>query len=321
MSWADFVHNFDELYVCRFYDQLTFPCQGRMEGRWDSSTAGGCCNHPSVERNVQLAISCIDDGPQQTAAAADTELVIELIQADSRGSGTELPIVILELYDNDGQPVTQHKRGRLIANRGNNTLAVHIQLTLSRQQAQRSIAAPLTLLPCTYRPDTLTSFTLRWFASSTVHVQRYGGAPQTANSVNTAHSPPTDSGTAQQQQQQQPSQAAAAAASSEAGSLPGSDATPVPSECRSLAQTEAEDGRASFTIAASQPPSPVAQPAKNDGSSRPRLPLVRRNKNNKKEQQQQQQQTEVRSKPARPTQRKVAKKPAVLQTQQIAFEL
>ena len=266
MSWQDFVHNFDELYVCRFYDQLTFPCQGKLEGRWDSGTAGGCCNHPTVQRNVQLAISCIEDDPQQ----GDIELVIELIQADSRGSGRELPIVILELYDNDGQPVTQLKRGRLLANKGNNTLAVHIQVTITKQQAQRTLHTPLTLLPCTYQPDTLTTYTVRWFASSTVHVQRYGGSgQQTADEIgdNSQQADAVPKGT----QVVQPSSQQPVVGSSHVSAAMDST-TPAQSQTRPHDEDGASAHRSSFTIAASQPSSPSTR---HPDIIMPRLPLRR----------------------------------------------
>ena len=257
MSWQDFVHNFDEMYVCRFYDQHTFPCQGALEGKWDSGTAGGCCNYPTVERNMQLAVSAMDDSSQQQG---DIELVVELIQADSRGSGKELPIVILELYDNDGRPVTQHQRGRLVANKGNNTLAVHIQLTLTRQQAQRTLHTPLTLLPCTYQPDTLTSYTLRWFASSTVHVQRFGGDGQSADSNQDSSQHQVSSDAVQQR--------VAAQATSEqrvGGSVssPDTSAMQVSATSRAPEPTEtveeASVHRSSFTLVASRSTSPTAR--------------------------------------------------------------
>ena len=268
MSWQDFVHNFDELYVCRFYEPRTFPCQGAMDGGWDSLTAGGCCNHPTVERNVQLAITCIDDGQQ-----ADVELVVELIQADCRGSGKEPPIVILELYDNDGQPVTQRSRGRLLANKGNNTLAVHIQLTLTRQQAQRTVHAPLTLLPCTYQPGTVTSYSLRWFASSTVHVQRFGGSGQAADNKlvggHAAESPPSSQQGAHTRDSSErrvsdDSSASRDVAAARAQSQSLTQEQPQADEERSLQ-------RASISIAGSLSPSPSAAAPKSAASKRVQL--------------------------------------------------
>ena len=253
MSWQDFTRNFDELYVCRFYDRTTFPCQGSWNGQWDSRTAGGCCNHPTVDRNVQLALTLLDDGGG--GGAGDVELAVELIQADCRGSGSELPLVILELYDNDGQPVTQRKRGRLLANRGSNTLALHIQLTLSAQQVQRSLHAPLTLLPCTYQPGTLTSYTLRWFASATVHVQRYGDAGSqldvdAANSSRTAHSAGSEQPKQPHAKQRVLDDGAAAQSTTDSSAA---------AEKQSQTADETVSARSSFTIAASRPASPAAK--------------------------------------------------------------
>ena len=177
MSWTDFVHNFDELYTCRLYSPERFPCRGQLDGRWDERTAGGCCNHPSVERNTQFALQAVDGG--------DVDVCVELCQRDSRGRSTApLPIVILELYDNDAQPVTQSRRGQLKANKGASALSIHLATTLSSQGAHRVY----TLLPCTYQPDTFTSYTLRWMATKEVHVTQLGvggaqppiGKPSTA---------------------------------------------------------------------------------------------------------------------------------------------
>ena len=197
MAWADFRQQFDELYVCRLFDAQRFPCRGQLEGGWDALTAGGCCNHPSVERNRQFCISAVEDG--------DVELIVELQQPDCRGAAPQpqqpLAILILELYDNDGRPVTQRRRGRLLANKGAAMLAVHLQLTWSPSAATQR----LSLLPCTYTPGVLLPYSLRWFASRQVHVAAFEPATQSTE----AAQPP------QPRPQQHPEAAMTAAAESE----------------------------------------------------------------------------------------------------------
>ena len=34
MNWEDFRTNFDELYVCRFFDADTWPIRGQLTGEW-----------------------------------------------------------------------------------------------------------------------------------------------------------------------------------------------------------------------------------------------------------------------------------------------
>jgi hypothetical protein len=78
MTWADFVINFDELYVARFFDVKLWPSRGCVYGEWRGVTAGGCCNYETVRNNVQFGLTVLEPGP--------TDISISLQQEDSRGA-------------------------------------------------------------------------------------------------------------------------------------------------------------------------------------------------------------------------------------------
>ena len=264
MAWNDFVAAFDEVYLCRFYAPHTFPCSGSVDGAWDERSAGGCCNHATVERNAQFAVTPCDDG--------EVEVVLELIQRDTRGSAAELPLVILELYDNDGRPVTQQRRGQLKANKGAASLSVHITATWPK--AERAKSRTWTLLPCTYEAGTLTSYTLRWYATREVHVAAFAKDGSTTAAVAAAapaapparEAPATEDSAAQSERADAPQHSRAV---SEAHSARRTEAKEVEAETADTAGVsrgrrrssvgEADSAAPPFLVADSPPATPSAQ--------------------------------------------------------------
>ena len=253
MSWPDFVSNFDELYVCRFISHSAFPCRGSLSGAWDERTAGGCCNHPTVLNNAQFAISEAPADDDEGQGHAGTEVLLELLQSDRRGEGVSgalpLPIIILEVYDNGGRLVSQQQRGQLKANTGAASLSIHLSFTLPPHSA----SAAWTLLPCTFTPNQLTSYTLRWYASRQVHIAAFASQ---------------QSATQQQRHTALQGHAAAAEDGGTAVQPAEADAAPI-SDGRAAEQLRLDDDAAASSASASPflicdsprpPPSPPVPP-------------------------------------------------------------
>lgn len=183
MCWDDFVANFDELYICRFFDPSKWISQGQITGQWSALTAGGCCQNTTVQNNIQYAISVVggqgdingheNDMDHHHQNDGPVEVAIELIQSDLRGKAgiavADYPLIILELYDNDGEMITQQRRGHLIANKGAASAEIHIEAILPNDD--HSKGKLYTLLPCTYLPNIQTNYVLRWYATQHIHIQ------------------------------------------------------------------------------------------------------------------------------------------------------
>ena len=56
----DFVLNFDEIYVCRFFEPPTWMAHAPILGEWRGKTAGGCSNFATVGDNPQFALTVTD---------------------------------------------------------------------------------------------------------------------------------------------------------------------------------------------------------------------------------------------------------------------
>jgi hypothetical protein len=140
--------------------------------------AGGTWKYgDTVGNNPQFALT-VDD---------ECEVVIELIQEDSRGvKGKEIgqyELIIMEVYDNGGLPVQPGKRGKMINNVGMNSQEIHIQTTL------KPSPKPYTLICTTFQPGVELAFTLRWYATKRLKLQAFnpsvtsgGGAAATSSS-------------------------------------------------------------------------------------------------------------------------------------------
>merc|ERR1740117_256920 len=161
ISWQDFVLNFEEVYVCRYFDPQRWPCRGSISSQWNTRerTAGGCIKHPTVHTNPQWLVR----------ASAGAHIVISLQQQDPRGVEQQLwdrfETVILEVYSNDGDRVSWKKRGQLVVNKGAMAREIHIQFEAGARDRV------FTLLPCTYKAGIDLAFVLRWYATKNTTVE------------------------------------------------------------------------------------------------------------------------------------------------------
>ena len=63
MSLNDFFTNFEQLFLCRFFNEDYTEISYRSEWSKAKNTAGGCCNFDSVGNNPQLKLTVTGSGP------------------------------------------------------------------------------------------------------------------------------------------------------------------------------------------------------------------------------------------------------------------
>jgi len=90
MKWEDFIQNFDEIYVCKFFDK-PWIAQPIIYSRWSTmeKTAGGCTNYDSVGENPLYLL---------TIKEPETTVVINLAQQDIRGTDLNWVAIGIEVY-------------------------------------------------------------------------------------------------------------------------------------------------------------------------------------------------------------------------------
>ena len=56
MSFEDFVLNYEDVYICRVFDEQTWS-RSDQSGKWAGKTAGGCANNDSFTNNPQFFVN------------------------------------------------------------------------------------------------------------------------------------------------------------------------------------------------------------------------------------------------------------------------
>lgn len=106
MSFEDFTAQFDDIYVCRFFDAVHgWVAHAPVLGEWKGLSAGGCTNFSSVVNSPQYIVD----------VSVPMSIVLMLAQADTRGTDQELKAISVELYDNEGQRVRKRHCGQLVS--------------------------------------------------------------------------------------------------------------------------------------------------------------------------------------------------------------
>ena len=159
MDFIDFTSNFEEVYVCRFFDGGNWITIPQIEDEWKGVTAGGCSNYPTVGNNPQWSIKLNTNTP--------ANIVINLSQEDTRGSNKELSAIGCELFSNKGARVSQRVFGKNI---------ITADYTYSREVTMEGTIepspTPYTLLVSSYEPGTEGKFTLKIFSTQDITVTK-----------------------------------------------------------------------------------------------------------------------------------------------------
>jgi len=152
MAFDDFVQQYDHLYGCRIFKQPKWHV-ARASSAWISgSTAGGCPSFDSVVNNPQFYL--------QVSQPCKVHITLRIINANSTGdrSQEEAGIRIgLKLYQKQGKRIRQCFQSE---ERAATRLFEEDQreTTLSLELSPEPY--PLTLLPCTFYPDSEAAFIL-----------------------------------------------------------------------------------------------------------------------------------------------------------------
>jgi hypothetical protein len=162
IEWSDFTVNFEDIYVCRFFDAPKWITTPRINGAWRGDSAGGCSNYDSFANNPQYAIKLLTSTP--------TDVVINLIQADTRGSSNAKNFAIaIEVYSNKGNKCTKRICGKMMMS--NPESYVMRREVLAEGTLQPS-AVPYTLQVSTFYPKEERDFILEIYSSQPIEVKQ-----------------------------------------------------------------------------------------------------------------------------------------------------
>eukprot|EP01006_Ploeotia_vitrea_P041861 TRINITY_DN66582_c7_g1_i1.p1 TRINITY_DN66582_c7_g1~~TRINITY_DN66582_c7_g1_i1.p1 ORF type:complete len:1187 (+),score=612.75 TRINITY_DN66582_c7_g1_i1:159-3719(+) len=162
MSFQDFVSHFEDIYVCRFFaDSMWIAREVRSKWSVADNTAGGCTNFPTVVNNPQFAMRIVHPS---------TKVVLHLIQEDVRGSLEKSLVGIgIEVYENEGQRVSQRRTGRLVCS---NVEGYIFRREVTCQVELAPSEVPYTVLVSTFSPNQERSFVLKTFSTKQIDFER-----------------------------------------------------------------------------------------------------------------------------------------------------
>jgi Calpain family cysteine protease/Calpain large subunit, domain III len=156
MTFLDFTLNFEDIYICRLFDDAskwTMVLEERHEFSVRLGNAGGCTNYPTVKNNPQYLLS----------ARESCVVVLTLAQFDVRGSAAKKAAISIEVYNNSGKRVRQRKHGDLVAS---NPESYIYRREVTCQMELEPMAAPYTVLISTFKPKEECRYWLRAFSTS-----------------------------------------------------------------------------------------------------------------------------------------------------------
>ena len=170
ISYEDFLSHYDNLTVCRLltddfgevWEKTIFP------SKWDSSTAGGCCNTQNWTRNRQFWLK-IDK---------QMRVFIHLAQEDKRSLGNPNYKFSIGIYVWTCQDHTKK-----MANRGS---MISTPTFINSRESSCSMTLPpglYCIMPCTFNPGECCPFFLTIYSEKKVQCGEIGGGKGISGSV------------------------------------------------------------------------------------------------------------------------------------------
>jgi calpain-5 len=162
MSFSDFSMHFDDVYICRFFSSSPSSTSAPrwivhqpILSRWDSNNAGGCTNFPTVNRSPQYFLKI--DRP--------TMIVMNLGQADTRGTANKLKAISIEIYSNKGRRILRTRCGPLVAS---NSESYCYRKDVTLETTLQPAAEAYTVLVSTFNPNEFTDFVLNIYSTEKI---------------------------------------------------------------------------------------------------------------------------------------------------------
>ena len=151
MSFLDFTINFEDIYVCRFFDPLTWVWNQQFTGSWKGLTAGGCSNYATTGNNPMFALK----------VTQDCDVVITLKQKETRGTNIKKQAIWVGLFQNGGNRLTRYRRGIQIGSSGNYINRTEVVLECH----VKADFNPYTVFISTFAPEKEMEYTLTCYAT------------------------------------------------------------------------------------------------------------------------------------------------------------
>ena len=101
MSLSDFFRNFEQLFLCRFFDDEWTEISFSSEWSTKNNTAGGCRNYPSCGNNPQLKMVIKSSKPMDIFCFLQKEV--------ATGQKSSKTGIGFEIYELNGKKVTSNK--------------------------------------------------------------------------------------------------------------------------------------------------------------------------------------------------------------------
>ncbi len=160
MEFGDFVTNYEDVYICRFFEEPKWKIHPQIDGEWKGFTAGGCTNFATVANNPMYGLYVRGDTP--------VNIVLVLSQEDVRmmPGKKNFPIAI-EVYDNGGNRINQQVQGKQVMT--NEESYIFRREVLAEATLPPS-KTPYTILVSTFNQSQERKFVIKAFSDLPIEI-------------------------------------------------------------------------------------------------------------------------------------------------------
>jgi len=156
MEFNDFVLHFEDIYVCRFFEEPQWYSIAPIQGEWKGKTAGGCTNFDTCKTSPQYFLTI----------NKQTSIVITLAQKDVRGTDEKLKAIAIEVYDNKGFKIERRRIGEMIAS---NPESYIFRREVALETILQPSPTPYTVLLSTFNPNEETTYTIKVYSTAPIN--------------------------------------------------------------------------------------------------------------------------------------------------------
>eukprot|EP00455_Lapot_gusevi_P015017 TRINITY_DN17575_c0_g1_i1.p1 TRINITY_DN17575_c0_g1~~TRINITY_DN17575_c0_g1_i1.p1 ORF type:complete len:330 (-),score=56.75 TRINITY_DN17575_c0_g1_i1:53-1042(-) len=160
MDFVDFTTNFEDIYICKFFESPKWTQHPIIIDEWKGKKAGGCTNNDTVVNNPQYQIT----------VTQPTDIVISLAQEDVREKGQKNFAIAIELYNNRGQRVSRSTRGKMVLSNPESYFYIR---EVTAEGTLTPSPTPYTLLLSTFHPNQERTFYLQIYYTAPITIEPF----------------------------------------------------------------------------------------------------------------------------------------------------